>query len=331
MYAGKTVLVTGGLGFIGSNLALRLVELGARVTIVDSLVEGCGGTVDNVLPALQSLQIRLADLNDAASFASEIEPPQVIFNLAGEVSHSRSMTTPMRDLQLNTAAQLAFLTTCADLYPGVRIVYASTRQVYGVPRHLPVTEDHPIDPIDFNGVHKFAACSYHLLLSRIGKIDAIVLRLTNVYGPRMALNVEGKGFLHVYLRNALAKRPIEIVGDGTQLRDPVHVDDVVDAFLRVGVASGTSRFFNVAGPDALEIRQIAEIVAHACGCKIVRREFLKSEKAIDIGSYQADASRLARELNWRPRIDFRQGFVQTLESYEAAREPRRMSVGVGAD
>lgn len=331
-YANRAVLVTGGLGFVGSNLAIRLVELGARVTIVDSLVEGCGGTLDNVLPVLQSLQIKLADLKDAASFAAEIEPPQVIFNLAGEVSHARSMTAPLRDLQLNTVAQLNFLTTCADHYPGVRVVYASTRQVYGAPRHLPVTEDHPINPVDFNGVHKFAACSYHLVLSRIGKIDALVLRLTNVYGPRMALNVPGKGFLHVYLRNALMQRPIEIYGDGTQLRDPVHVDDVVEAFLLAGLASGTSRVFNVAGPEALELREIAEIAAREGGCRTVLREFPKGQKAIDIGSYRADASRLARELNWRPRIQFRQGFPETIKAYKgkAVLKPIGMAAAMGA-
>jgi UDP-glucose 4-epimerase len=332
IYANKVVWVTGGLGFIGSNLAIRLVELGARVTLIDSLVEGCGGTLDNVLPVLQSLEIRCADLKDTASFATELEAPEVIFNLAGEVSHAHSMAAPVRDLQLNTIAQLNFLTTCADRYPGVRIVYASTRQVYGAPRHLPVTEDHPIDPVDFNGVHKFAACSYHMVLSRLGKIDAIVLRLTNVYGPRMALNVPGKGFLHVYLRNALAKRPIEVYGDGKQLRDPVHVDDVVDAFLLVGMASGTSRVFNLGGPEALQLGQIAEIAAHAGGCKMVQREFPEYEKAIDIGSYCADASRLARELNWCPRIHFRQGFVETVEAFKgkAVVQPVGMAAAMGA-
>jgi len=295
-------------------------------------VEGCGGTVDNVVDVLPSLKIRFADLKDTESFASELDRPQVIFNLAGEVSHDRSMTAPMRDLQLNTVAQLSFLTTCAERYSGVRVVYASTRQVYGAPRHLPVTEDHPIDPVDFNGVNKFAACAYHQLLSRIGKIDAVVLRLTNVYGPRMALNVQGKGFLHVYLRNALTTRPIEIYGDGKQLRDPVHVEDVVDAFLVAGAASGTSRVFNVAGPEALQLQEIAEIAARAGGCNIVRREFPESAKAIDIGSYRADASRLARELNWRPRIHFRQGFARTIEAYNATSfaKPIGMAAVLGA-
>jgi UDP-glucose 4-epimerase len=199
-----------------------------------------------------------------------------------------------------------------------------------MPRILPVSEDHPIEPLDFNAVHKFAACAYHLLLSKIGKIDATVLRLTNVYGPRMALDIDGKGFLNVYLRNALQGRPIEIYGNGKQLRDPVHVSDVLDAFLLAGLVSGTSRLFNVGGPEALEVQQIAKVAAAAGGCEIIRREFSDSQKAIDIGSYKADASRIARELNWQPRIRFSEGFAQTLRSFEELDAPLTSAATVGA-
>ena len=310
-YKNKTVLVTGGLGFIGSNLVIRLAALGARITVIDSLVEGCGGNIDNLRAVQESIRIKVADIRDAGN----LERPDIIFNLAGEVSHSASMSAPLRDLELNALAQLAFLTTCADRFPGTRIVYASTRQVYGVSRVLPVTEDHPIQPVDFNGVHKFAASAYHLLFSNIGRLDAIVLRLTNVYGPRMALTAKAQGFLSVYLRNALAGKPIQIYDGGKQLRDPVHVSDVVDAFLRAGLASGTSRVFNVGGPEALEIRQIAKIAAAAGNCEIAWREFDRAEKAIDIGSYRANASRIARELKWQPRIRFAEGFPSALRSY----------------
>jgi UDP-glucose 4-epimerase len=320
-YKNKFVLVTGGLGFIGSNLVIRLLALGARVTVIDSLVEGCGGNIDNLGPVLKSIRIKIADIKDAHCFAAELERPDVIFNLAGEVSHSASMEAPMRDLELNTRSQLAFLMTCVGYFPGVRTVYASTRQVYGVCGGLPVAEDHPIEPVDFNGVHKFATSAYHLLLSKTGKIDAIVLRITNVYGPRMALNVMAQGVLSVYLRNALAGQPIQIYGEGKQLRDPVHVSDVVDAFLSAGLASGTSRVFNVGGPEALEIKQIAKIAAAAGHCDLAWREFDHSQKAIDIGSYRADASRIARELKWQPRIRFEEGFPAALQSYMAEPQP----------
>jgi UDP-glucose 4-epimerase len=327
-YKNKRVLVTGGLGFIGSNLIIRLSALGARLTVIDSLVEGCGGNIENLRPPPESIRIKIADIKDVHCFVAELERPDVIFNLAGEVSHSASMEAPMRDLQLNTLSQLAFLTTCVGCFPGVRIVYASTRQVYGVSSILPVTEDRPIQPVDFNGVHKFAASAYHLLLSNIGKIDAIVLRLTNVYGPRMALNIKGQGFLSAYLNNALAGQPIQIRGSGRQLRDPVHVSDVVDAFLLSGLASGTSRVFNIGGPEALEIQQIAKIAAAGGHCEIVRREFDRAEKAIDIGSYRTDASRIARELKWQPRIRFEEGFPAALGSYEAEPQPLKRAAAV---
>lgn len=317
-YSNKRVLVTGGLGFIGSNLVIRLAELGARITVIDSLAEGCGGSLDNLSPILDSIRVIVADIRTAPSFAKDLEPPDIIFNLAGEVSHSRSMERPLRDLELNALAQLVFLRTCAERFPATRIVYASTRQVYGAPQALPVSENHPIQPIDFNGVHKFAASAYHLIFSELGTLDAIVLRLTNVYGPRMALHIRQQGFLGVYLRNALAGQPIHIYGDGRQLRDPVYVDDVVAAFLRAGLASGTSRVFNLGGPEPLQIQQIAAIAAAAGGCPVHHREFAPQEKAIDIGSYYADQNRIARELEWRPLIRFEQGFGQALQFYESA-------------
>lgn len=329
-YKNKCVLVTGGLGFIGSNLVIRLSELGARVTVIDSLVEGCGGNIDNIRTVRDSIHLLVADIKDIHCFAAELERPDIIFNVAGEVSHRGSITAPLRDLELNACAQLAFLVGCADCFPRVRIVYASTRQVYGRPRILPVTEDHPIQPVDFNGIHKFAAGAYHLLFSKIGRIDGIVVRLTNVYGPRMALNISGQGFLSVYLRNALTGQPIQIYGDGKQLRDPVHVDDVVDAFFLAGISSGTSRTFNIAGPEALEIRQIAKIAAAAGHCEIVWRDFDPAENAIDIGSYRTDASRVVRELKWQPRIRFEDGFPDALRCYKSDLEPMTRAVAVGS-
>lgn len=318
-YKEKRVLVTGGLGFIGSNLVIRLAELGARVTVIDSLVQGCGGSIDNLGSIRESLRVIVADIKTAPSFLGKLERPDVIFNLAGEVSHSRSMDEPLRDLELNALAQLVFLKTCADCFPAIRIVYAGTRQVYGKPQALPVSEDHSIQPVDFNGVHKFAACAYHLILSNLGGLDAIVLRLTNVYGPRMAVNIRQQGFLGVYLYNASMGQPIDVYGSGKQLRDPVYVDDVVDAFLRAGLASSCSRVFNVAGPQVLEIQRIAAIAAKAGGCVVRHREFPIREQAIDIGSYSADASRIADELQWYPRVRLEQGVRKALQFYKSER------------
>jgi nucleoside-diphosphate-sugar epimerase len=318
MYRGKHAVVTGGLGFVGSNLALRLAELGARVTVVDPCLEGCGGNPANL--AGTGIEVLPHDIGDARSCESAIRGADVIFNVAGEISHLDSMLRPERDLAINTVAQLRFLQAVIRWRPGVRIVYAGTRQVYGVPEYLPVDEEHPINPVDFNGVHKYAATMYHLMLSRNGLLDACVLRLTNTYGPRISLDVPGQGFLSTYLRRLTNGERLEVFGDGAQLRDPMYVDDVVSAFLLVGsVDRLPSRSYNIGGPEALSLREIARIASEAAGVgEPVMRPFPEERKAIDIGSYRTDSTRIQAELGWRAEVPFRDGIARTLAYYRRA-------------
>ena len=316
-YAGKRALVTGGLGFIGSNLVIRLAEEGARVSVIDNSLPGCGGNLFNVAPVRDQISIIDADIGDAPRHV--IAGSDVIFNLAGEISHIHSMQFPERDLQVNTVAQLRFLLACSEAARGARIVYAGTRQVYGIPQYQPVDELHPIQPVDFNGVHKAAATMYHLMLSRMGHFDAVVLRLTNVYGPRMALDVVCQGFLSTYIRRMVLGQPLEVFGDGLQLRDPTYVDDVVEAFLVAGSVSNLpSRSYNVGGGEALTLKQIADIAAKAAGLEEPRMvPFPLDRKPIDIGSYQTDIRRIQKELGWRPSVSFNQGIERTLRYFRA--------------
>ncbi|WP_051669385.1 NAD-dependent epimerase/dehydratase family protein [Bryobacter aggregatus] len=309
-YQGMRVLVTGGLGFIGSNLALRLEELGASVTVVDSLVAGCGGNRANL--AGSGVRVIEADLSEPAAIEEALARAQVVFNLAGEISHIHSMEYPERDLHLNTLSQLRFLDACRRVNRGVRIVYAGTRQTFGRPRYLPVDEQHPIRPIDFNGVHKYAATMYHLMMSELGELDAMVLLLTNVYGPRMSLNIAGQGFLGVFFRKALLGEPLAVYGDGEQLRDPVYVDDVAEAFLLAGVAHGcVEREYNIGGAEPLMLREIAEEI----GGEARRVPFPAHLQPIDIGSYYTDSRRAERVLGWRPRTSFGEGVRRTMDFY----------------
>ncbi len=318
-YRGRAVLISGGLGFIGSNLAIRLVELGAKVTVVDSLERGCGSNRDNISAIERQIEVIEKDIGEASTFRSAITKAQTIFNLAGEVSHTHSVEFPERDAQINTLAQLRFLMECADAAPGVRIVYAGTRQVYGVPQYLPVDENHPIQPVDFNGIHKHAAAQYHTMLTRSGRLDAVVLRLSNVYGPRMGVHVPCQGFLPVFFRKLLRDEPIEVYGSGRPLRDPVYVDDTVDSFLRAGrVQAPASRLYNIGGPAALPIREIAQTICAAAGRSApVHREFPEELKAIDIGGYASDCTRARRELRWRPRTGLEEGVAATLCHFRA--------------
>jgi UDP-glucose 4-epimerase len=316
-YAGKRALVTGGLGFIGSNLVVELVREGAFVTVVDNLTPGCGGNLYNVAPVRDRIRVVSADIGEVTR--DVIEGSDVIFNLAGEISHIHSMQYPERDLQINTVSQLRFLLACCEAAPGVRVVYAGTRQVYGVPKYLPVDEAHALQPVDFNGVHKVAATMYHLMLSRLGRLDAVVVRLTNVFGPRMALDVVCQGFLSTYIRRMMLGQPLEVFGDGMQLRDSMYVTDAVEAFLTAGsVAELPSRSYNAGGSEALSLKQIAAIAAATAGLpEPVVVPFPSDRKPIDIGSYRTDNRKIRRELGWTPAISFEEGIRRTYEYFKS--------------
>ncbi len=317
-YTNRRVLVTGGLGFIGSNLTIRLVDLGADVTVVDASIPGCGANPHNLASVRNRVRVIHSDIGDASRFQDELARAEVIFNLAGEVSHTHSMLFPERDLAINTTAHLRFLDACRHLAPGVRIVYASTRQVYGRAGQLPVGEEDPIRPVDFNGVHKYTTTMYHLMLSRTGELDAVCLRLTNVYGPRLAINMPCQGFLSCFLRCALVGEPVVVFGSGEQLRDPLYVDDAVEAFLLAGsVPVLPSRVYNVGGPSALTLNEIARVYAEAAGIPVRHRPFPADRKAFDIGSYASDSSRIAAELGWTPEALFEDGIRRTLDYFRA--------------
>jgi len=318
-YRNTPVLITGGVGFIGSNLAIRLVELGARVTIVDPIIPGCGGNPHNIAPIRDQVEWIQRDIADGDDLASAIRQAKIVFNLAGEISHIHSMEFPERDLLINTVAQLRFLQACARYNPGVRVVYAGTRQVYGKPDYLPMNEAHPVRPVDFNGVHKYAANMYHAMLSRSGHIDAVVLRLTNVYGPRMAVNIPCQGFLSTFLRLVLTGNGLEVFGDGKQLRDPVFVDDAVQAFLLAGAASAfDERTYNVGGPQALSLHQIAEACAEAAGGLTVKlRSFPADRAVIDIGSFSTDTTAFWKRFGWKPGVTFAEGLQSTIAYYRS--------------
>ena len=235
------------------------------------------------------------------------------------------MEFPERDLEINTTSQLRFLNVCKSENPGVRIVFAGTRQIYGVPEYLPVDESHPINPVDFNGIHKYAATMYHLMLSRAGYLDAVVLRLTNVYGPRMALNIPSQGFFSAFLRKLTMGESLEIYGDGEQLRDPVFVEDVVDAFLLAGSEPRLlSRTYNVGGPERLTLGEIARICSSAAGAPDpALRAFPEALKTIDIGSYYSDTARIERELGWKPAIRLVDGIAPTLDYCRSRRTDKQ--------
>ena len=319
-WRGRRILITGGLGFIGSNLALRLSALGADVLAVDSLVPEYGGNLFNVEGAALSgspgrLQINVSDVRDPYSLRWLIRDRELIFNLAGQTSHLDSMTDPMTDLAINGTAQLSLLEICRQYNPEARIVFASTRQIYGRPHYLPVDENHPLDPVDVNGINKLAGESYHLLYHRVYGLPTAVLRLTNTYGPRMRIKDVRQTFLGIWVRAAVEGRPFEVWG-GEQLRDFTYVDDVVDALLRLGLAPELDgRSFNLGGDRVISLLDTARLLAEISGATFVVREFPADRKKIDIGDFYADDRAVRSAAGWSPQVSLEEGLRQTVDYY----------------
>jgi UDP-glucose 4-epimerase len=318
-FAGKRVLITGGLGFIGSNLARELLELGAAVTIVDSLVSEYGGLLYNVAGIEDRLTVNISDVRDEHSLRFLVRDQNVLFNLAGQTSHLDSMTDPYTDLEINARSQLSILEACRHENPGITVVFASTRQLYGRPRYLPVDESHPIAPVDVNGINKAAGEWYHLLYGDVYGIRTTVLRLTNTYGPRMRVRDARQTFLGIWIRHALADEEIVIFGEGSQRRDLTYVDDAIAAFLLAAAREeAAGRVYNLGGIGHVSLLELGETLTRIAGSgRIKLIPFPDDRKAIDIGDFYADSSLIRRTLGWHPITPLREGLTRTIEFYRA--------------
>ena len=315
-FDGARVLITGGLGFIGSNLALRLVELGSDVTVVDSLIPDYGGNLYNVEPIRNRIQVNVSDVRDTHSLRHLVQGKDYLFNLAGQTSHLDSMTNPMPDLEINCQAQLSILETCRSHNPKIKIVFASTRQIYGRPATLPVPETHPLNPVDVNGINKMAGEQYHLLYHAVHGIPATALRLTNTIGPRMRIKDARQTFVGLWVRQLLEDKPITVWG-GRQLRDFTDVEDAVDAFLAAAASSSTNgQVYNLGGSEVVDLVTVAKLMVEVNGTgRYEINEFPDNRRAIDIGDYYADFSKIRNELAWTPKRSLRETIETTLRYF----------------
>ena len=316
-YTDRNVLITGGLGFIGSSLARRLVELGARVTLVDSLIPEYGGNRANIAGIEDRVTVEIADVRDTARLPSFIRGRDLVFNLAGQTSHVDSLHDPYTDLEINCRAQLSILETVRHENPEAKVVFASTRQLYGRPLYLPVDEKHPLAPVDPNGVNKAAGEWYHLVYGQIYGLRCSVLRLTNTYGPRMRVRDDRQTFLGTWLRLAVLGDELLVFGDGTQQRDFTYVDDAVEAFLLAGAsAEADGEVFNVGGEPPVSLGDLAALLVEVAGAgswQLV--PFPEERRTIDIGDYFADDSKIRSRLGWEPRVGLREGLERSLAYY----------------
>jgi nucleoside-diphosphate-sugar epimerase len=314
-WSGTTCLVTGGLGFVGSNLARALVDGGGRVRVVDALVPSHGGRADH-LDGVAVDKVVVASIDDP-DVAELVDGCDVVFNVAGQVSHTASMRDPQQDLLLNATSHATLLETIRRVQPGARVIYTSTRQVYGRSTMPAVDETHAASPVDVNGVAKLAGEQLHLVYAQAYGMATCALRLTNLYGPRQRLTSDELGFLPVFLRRALLDQPIEIFGDGTQRRDCLHVDDVIGAIAAATADRAVGQVFNVGHPVTHTVAEIAAaVVAAAGGTAGVRLVEWPDERArIDIGSFHTGSARIAATLGWRASIALGDGLADTVAFY----------------
>ncbi len=322
IYGDARVVITGGIGFIGSNLAIRLVELGAHVTLVDSLIPSYGGNLRNIAPIDDRVRVNIADVRDEHSMEYLVQGHDFLFNLAGQTAHLDSMKDPFTDLEINCRAQLSILEACRKQNPRLKLVYASTRQIYGKPDYLPVDERHLLRPVDVNGINKMAGEWYHILYNNVYGIRACALRLTNTYGPRMRVKDARQTFLGIWLKRLIEGEPIQVFGDGTQIRDFNYVDDVVEAMLVAGADPGADgQIFNLGSDETINLRDLAALVVAINGSgnhEVV--PFPPERKAIDIGDYYADYRLIRGRLGWHPRVSLREGLARTIEFYRREKE-----------
>jgi UDP-glucose 4-epimerase len=316
-FGGRRILITGGLGFIGSNLTHRLVELGAEVLLVDSLIPDYGGNLFNIEGIADQVRVNIADVRDENSMRYLVRDQDYLFNLAGQVSHLDSMKDPYTDLEINCRSQLSILEACRHNNPDIKIVFASTRQIYGKPDYLPVDERHLLHPTDVNGINKMAGEWYHIVYNNVHGIRATSLRMTNTYGPRMLVKHNRQTFLGWLIRLAMDDEEIQIFGDGQQLRDFNYVDDVMDALLRAATNDAANgHAFNLGGNQPISLLSLVELLIEVCGTGRYRLvPFPPERKAIDIGDYYGNYFKAQQVLGWEPRTPLREGLERTVAFY----------------
>ena len=320
-YSGRSALITGGLGFIGSNLARRLVKIGVEVSVLDALMPEQGGNLYNVRDLLGRIKVHTADMRDPGVINHLVGGVDYIFNLAGSVSHLESMQKPLHDLELNCAAHVTLLEACRNFNPHVKVVFTSTRQVYGRPVYLPLDEQHRVAPLDVNGINKLAAEHYHLLYHRVYGTRTVCLRLTNTYGPRQLIHHNRQGFLAWFIRQAIDGGVIELFGEGRQRRDVNFVDDVVDALILAGASEAAEgEVYNLGSGKPVSLAELAEELISITGHGSVRCvPFPPERQLIDVGNVHSSFAKIDSALGWRPRTPLREGLERTIAFYQRHR------------
>src|SRR3990172_8026034 len=311
----KKVLVTGGLGFIGSNLSAQLVKLGAKVTIVDNMMPRLGGNLFNVKDIVDRIHVNFSDVRDAHSMDYLVKDQAYIFHLAGQVNHVDSIRNPIQDLDINCRGTLVLLESCRKHNKSVRIIFAGTRGEYGSSVTLPVAEDHPTNPKGIYAVTNLSAEKMILVYGDVHKIPGSCLRITNTYGPRHQMAHDEYGVLNWFIRKAIDDETLPVFGDGRILRDFLYVDDLVDCFLEVAACEGAyGEVFNVGSGIPISFIDLAKKIVKIAGTgKVAFTEFTQERKEVEPGDYYTDISKIRRVVGWEPETSLEEGLRKTIE------------------
>src|SRR3990167_8213460 len=316
-YKNRHILITGGLGFIGSNLAIKLANVGAKVIILDALLPSFGGNIFNISPIKNEVKIIIGDMRDEKTIKKVVRDKQIIFNLAGTLSHIDSMTNPFEDLDINCRAQLCLLEACRKYSRDVKIVFAGTRNQYGKALYLPVDEKHIQEPTDINGINTIAAEKYHLLYNRIYGIRTVSLRMTNTFGPRHQMKHSKQGVLNWFVRLLMDGKKVGLFGDGSQIRDVNYIDDVIDALLLLASSNKSNNQAYNLGGQPVTLKSFVETAIKILGegeYKTV--PFPNDRKAIEVGNYVADIKKINTDVGWKPKVTIEEGVQRTIDYYK---------------
>jgi UDP-glucose 4-epimerase len=320
VYVGKRVLITGGLGFIGSTLAIRLAKLGAQVTIIDSELPDSGSNRFNIEPVAHSIESIIGDIGNADLIGELVRHKDLIFNLAGTLSHTDSMRHPHRDLYANCSAHVTLLEACRSRNTTTKILYTGTRGQYGNPQTMPVNETHPLASSDVNGINKTAGEAYHLLYAKHYGMHCCSLRLSNTFGPRHQMKHHRQGVLNWFVRRVLDGEPIFLFGDGSQVRDIHYVDDVVEAMILTLASNNTSGNVYNLGGTPISLKEVAELLTELHGSgSIEYRPYPSDFKWVEVGDFISDYSKIQQAIGWKPTTPPREGFLKTLSYYQQHR------------
>jgi UDP-glucose 4-epimerase len=319
-FKNKKILITGGLGFIGSTLAHRLAKIEADIYLIDSLIPEYGGNNFNINGIEDKVKVNIADVRDKHSMDYLVKGKDIIFNLAGTLSHIDSMNDPFTDLEINCTSQLSILESCRKNNRDVKIIFAGTRGQYGKADHLPVDERHLMHPTDVNGINNIAGESYHILYNNIYGIRAVSLRLTNTYGPRHQMKHHKQGIINWFIRQLIESQTVKLYGDGKQIRDINYVDDVVEALLLVACNEKTNgEVFNLGGIPKNLIDLVETMIDVYGKGNYELIPFKDDLKKIEIGDYIANYEKVKNTVGWQPKISLEEGLRSSFDYYEKYR------------